>query len=67
MYYVCIIKNNPFLNFYVVMFIEDGPIKEGREWRIKYNREVYELHILPDSMTSITVSYTHLDVYKRQV
>ena len=52
-----------------------GPVKEGG-WRKRYNLELYNLYDEPGVVTFINlkrlewvgpVSYTHLDVYKRQV
>jgi hypothetical protein len=33
-----------------------GPVKERGEWRVRYSKELCQLYISPDSITSIRVS-----------
>ena len=33
-----------------------GPTQENGEWRLKYNKELYDLHKAPDIITDIKIS-----------
>ena len=44
-----------------------GPIQVNGIWRMRHNEELYQLYKNNDLATTIPVSYTHLDVYKRQL